>query len=119
MQRLLTVLLFVLFAGAVQGQGVQRPKLVVGIVVDQMRWDYLYRYYDRYDATIAPAAYAYRIESPALTGQETTNNLKVLGQVTGTLVKDLSSGKWLRTVNYYDSKYRPFKILAIIQGAKL
>jgi predicted AlkP superfamily pyrophosphatase or phosphodiesterase len=27
-----------------------RPKLVVGIVVDQMRWDYLYRYYDRYSA---------------------------------------------------------------------
>lgn len=25
-----------------------RPKLVVGIVVDQMRWDYLYRYYDLY-----------------------------------------------------------------------
>ncbi|NHA07632.1 alkaline phosphatase family protein [Mucilaginibacter sp. HC2] len=24
------------------------PKLVVGLVVDQMRWDYLYRYYDRY-----------------------------------------------------------------------
>lgn len=29
---------------------VQRPKLVVGIMVDQMRWDYLYRYYDRYAA---------------------------------------------------------------------
>lgn len=28
----------------------QRPKLVVGIVVDQMRWDYLYRYYNRYAA---------------------------------------------------------------------
>jgi len=27
---------------------VQRPKLVVGLVIDQMRWDYLYRYYDRY-----------------------------------------------------------------------
>ena len=27
---------------------VQRPKLVVGIVVDQMRWDYLYRFYNRY-----------------------------------------------------------------------
>jgi predicted AlkP superfamily pyrophosphatase or phosphodiesterase len=27
---------------------IARPKLVVGIVVDQMRWDYLYRYYDRY-----------------------------------------------------------------------
>lgn len=26
----------------------ERPKLVVGIVVDQMRWDYLYKYYDRY-----------------------------------------------------------------------
>lgn len=25
-----------------------RPKLVVGIVVDQMRWDYLYKFYDRY-----------------------------------------------------------------------
>ena len=25
-----------------------RPKLVVGIVVDQMRWDYLYRYYSKY-----------------------------------------------------------------------
>jgi predicted AlkP superfamily pyrophosphatase or phosphodiesterase len=25
-----------------------RPKLVVGIVVDQMRYDYLYRYYDQY-----------------------------------------------------------------------
>ena len=27
---------------------VQRPKLVVGIAVDQMRWDFLYRYYGRY-----------------------------------------------------------------------
>ena len=26
-----------------------RPKLVVGIVVDQMRWDFLYRYYDKYE----------------------------------------------------------------------
>jgi predicted AlkP superfamily pyrophosphatase or phosphodiesterase len=29
---------------------IPRPKLVVGIVVDQMRWDYLYRYYDRYQS---------------------------------------------------------------------
>lgn len=27
---------------------VTRPKMVVGIVVDQMRWDYLYRFYERY-----------------------------------------------------------------------
>lgn len=26
----------------------ERPKLVVGLVIDQMRWDYLYRYADRY-----------------------------------------------------------------------
>ncbi|ROI08408.1 alkaline phosphatase family protein [Chryseobacterium sp. H3056] len=26
----------------------ERPKLVVGLVVDQMRWDYLYRYYEKY-----------------------------------------------------------------------
>lgn len=31
-----------------QSKKVPGPKLVVGIVVDQMRWDYLYRYYDRY-----------------------------------------------------------------------
>lgn len=29
---------------------IERPKLVVGIVIDQMRWDFLYRYYDRYSA---------------------------------------------------------------------
>ena len=36
------------FAQPVKDPLVQRPKLVVGIVVDQMRWDFLYRYYDRY-----------------------------------------------------------------------
>ncbi len=29
-------------------QNLERPKLVVGLVIDQMRWDYLYRYYDKY-----------------------------------------------------------------------
>ncbi|MEP7165289.1 MAG: alkaline phosphatase PafA [Ferruginibacter sp.] len=28
--------------------GIERPKLVVGLVIDQMRWDYLYRYTNRY-----------------------------------------------------------------------
>jgi predicted AlkP superfamily pyrophosphatase or phosphodiesterase len=28
-----------------------KPKLVVGIVIDQMRWDYLYRFLDAYKAT--------------------------------------------------------------------
>ncbi|CAL1518424.1 alkaline phosphatase PafA [Chitinophaga sp. MM2321] len=35
---------------SVGAQTNEKPKLVVGIVVDQMRWDYLYRYYDRYEA---------------------------------------------------------------------
>lgn len=50
--RRLMCFLFVFFtalSGITQTTSVQRPKLVVGIVVDQMRWDYLYRYYDRYD----------------------------------------------------------------------
>ncbi|HXB91051.1 MAG TPA: alkaline phosphatase PafA [Puia sp.] len=47
-------LLVVLFAGGLASckqmktNGVKRPRLVVGLVIDQMRWDYLYRYYDRY-----------------------------------------------------------------------
>jgi len=31
------------------GSALPRPKLVVGIMVDQMRWDFLYRYADRYE----------------------------------------------------------------------
>ncbi len=51
MQRLKTVTLLLLISISLQAQqNVARPKLVVGIVVDQMRWDYLYRYYERYDA---------------------------------------------------------------------
>ena len=30
------------------GKGVDQPKLIVGIVVDQMRWDYLYYYYEKW-----------------------------------------------------------------------
>ena len=37
-------LLFCIIAIAAMSQNVERPMLVVGIVIDQMRWDYLYRY---------------------------------------------------------------------------
>jgi predicted AlkP superfamily pyrophosphatase or phosphodiesterase len=33
---------------AVKPNTIERPKLVVGIMIDQMRWDFLYRYYNRY-----------------------------------------------------------------------
>jgi len=52
-RKYLTGLLFIPFFfvlrgyGQTAGVGLSRPKLVVGIVVDQMRWDYLYRYYNR------------------------------------------------------------------------
>ena len=39
---------FAILTFAAFSQDVPRPKLVVGIVIDQMRWDYLYRYYDLY-----------------------------------------------------------------------
>lgn len=41
--------LFVLIALATQAQN-PKPKLIVGLVVDQMRWDYLYRFKDLYGA---------------------------------------------------------------------
>ncbi|QJB36428.1 alkaline phosphatase family protein [Chitinophaga oryzae] len=46
------LLLAILLAGnSLFAQQLKRPKLVVGIMVDQMRWDYLYRYYNRYGNT--------------------------------------------------------------------
>lgn len=37
-----------LFFMALAATAQQRPKLVVGVVADQMRWDYLYRYYESF-----------------------------------------------------------------------
>lgn len=45
---LVAVLMTVCCGMEASASGVERPKLVVGIVVDQMRWDYLYRYNDLY-----------------------------------------------------------------------
>lgn len=40
-----------LYGQATAPRALPRPKLVVGLVVDQMRWDYLYRYFPRYGET--------------------------------------------------------------------
>jgi predicted AlkP superfamily pyrophosphatase or phosphodiesterase len=45
---ILVCFLFIFSAQAQENKTIKRPKLVVGIVVDQMRWDYLYRFYDRF-----------------------------------------------------------------------
>ncbi len=51
--RKLLLFTFICFSGIAYSQNkktsaLPRPKLVVGLVIDQMRWDYLYRYYERY-----------------------------------------------------------------------
>jgi predicted AlkP superfamily pyrophosphatase or phosphodiesterase len=46
--KLRRILLLVLFLAAQQQLSAQQPKLVVGVVVDQMCYDYLWRFYDRF-----------------------------------------------------------------------
>lgn len=50
MKRIVSCIIFLSFflSAFSQQKNIQRPKLVVGIVIDQMRWDYLYRFYGRY-----------------------------------------------------------------------
>lgn len=49
MKHFFLLVLFVINGAIIYAQpsdpGIARPRLVVGIVIDQMRWDYLYRYY--------------------------------------------------------------------------
>lgn len=48
MRKVIAGFVFCFFFFNASAQKLQRPKLVVGIMVDQMRPDFLYRYYDRY-----------------------------------------------------------------------
>jgi predicted AlkP superfamily pyrophosphatase or phosphodiesterase len=48
MKSLKLIALGLLYVGSCYPQTVSRPKLVVGMVIDQMRWDYLYRFSDMY-----------------------------------------------------------------------
>lgn len=49
MYRSLIFFIIILFcSNKFNGYAQERPKLVVGIVVDQMRWDYLYKYQENY-----------------------------------------------------------------------
>jgi hypothetical protein len=49
-QRLLLFISIVISSCQINAQNTEQPKLVIGIVVDQMRWDYLYRYQEKYSA---------------------------------------------------------------------
>src|SRR5689334_7018808 len=48
MQRLFISALILILSMYARDQSIERPIVVIGIGVGQMRWDYLYRYYDRY-----------------------------------------------------------------------
>src|SRR5947207_15862823 len=47
---LIAVLCFLLlnFSYSQKNKEISRPKLIVGLVIDQMRWDFLYRYNELY-----------------------------------------------------------------------
>jgi len=85
--------------------------------------DYLtVTYYDGYDSYMAPSGYTYTSESltdpETSIPQETAANARVVGLVTGMRVKILGTTTWLRTVNYYDQKYRLLQSLSDHQKGK-
>ena len=49
MKKILSFIIAVMLSATGMAE-INRPKLVVGLVVDQMRWDYLYYYYDQFQA---------------------------------------------------------------------
>jgi predicted AlkP superfamily pyrophosphatase or phosphodiesterase len=48
MKNIIALSFFIFICIAGYSQSTHKPKLVIGITVDQMRWDYLYRYENRY-----------------------------------------------------------------------
>ena len=47
-KKLVTVILLFVIYNNMCGQQRNKPKLVVGIVIDQMKYEYLYRFQDNY-----------------------------------------------------------------------
>jgi predicted AlkP superfamily pyrophosphatase or phosphodiesterase len=48
-KKCLILLTFIFVANFLFAQEAKKPKLIIGLVIDQMRWDYLYRYNDLYN----------------------------------------------------------------------
>ncbi len=78
-------------------------------------------YYDSYDfRSLWYGTYTYlndSLSNGVNYSQPTTENVRVVGQVTGTKTKVLDGGTtggytWLKSVNYYDDKYRVVQTLA-------
>jgi len=77
-------------------------------------------YYDNYQfkSLFNTPAFDYKnAELPAdnsnnYPGQVTTENTTVKGLVTGTKVRMLTTASWLKSIHYYDDKYRPVQQIA-------
>lgn len=84
--------------------------------------DYLtVTYYDNYSfkslfTTASTSAFDFKSnELPAAGGQPgqlTSYQTNVMGLVTGSKVRSISAATWLRSVNYYDNKYRAIQVVA-------
>lgn len=74
-------------------------------------------YYDNYDfkTLFNTASFNFlpsELGGSGYTAQDPTYNQTVTGQVTGMKTRMISAGSWLKSVNYYDSKYRLIQHMA-------
>lgn len=67
-------------------------------------------YYDSYDAFIAPSGFG--PATPELPGEKTSTQNRKPGVVVASLAKNLVTGTWLRTVNYYDDQLRVIQTIS-------
>ncbi len=74
-------------------------------------------YYDAYDNYVTPPGYEY--DHTLLAGLPAAKNSYVKGQMTASLVKNLGTGSWLRTVNYYDDHYRTLQTIKDNQAGRM
>ncbi len=75
-------------------------------------------YFDIYDLYIAPAGYGYSNDA-ALTGHPSSAATSVKGFPSVFILRNLTTNAWMRSVNYYDSKYRVTQSISDHRKGKL
>ncbi|HYC84656.1 MAG TPA: DUF6443 domain-containing protein [Chryseosolibacter sp.] len=68
-------------------------------------------YYDNYDFTSLFGSTAYHYHNDELSGQEPAPFMAVRGLMTGSQVRVLGTSDWIRSVSYFDDKYRPIQTI--------
>ncbi len=69
-------------------------------------------YYDNYDFKTLFSSTQFDFDTDELAGQVTTANNRVIGQATGGKVRMLATASWLKSVNYYDDRYRVIQTIS-------